>query len=165
MQSLGPFAPLAISAGLFTNLAYDILNHRIQSAKSLEGTLVGKMLKWAGIMEPNFEERLRETLSKALGVYFKEHPQYALSGIADFFQDGAVAQQIGDYILDRRPFDYAQLEKVFEQHFSTSYFASKILFEQRGLSSKQIIDDFILSYRRILGEQLSIPQMGLLLDM
>jgi hypothetical protein len=165
MQSLGPFDPLAISAGLFTNLAYDILKHRVQSAQSLEGTLVGKMLKWAGIMEPNFEERLRETLGKTLGVYFKEHPQYALSGIADFFQDAAVARQIGDYILDRRPFDYGQLETVFEQHFSTSYFASKILFEQRGLSSKQVIDDFILSYRRILGEQLSIPQMGLLLDM
>ena len=165
MQALGPFDPLALSAGLFTSLAYDILKHRVQSASALEGTLVGKMLKWAGIMEPNFDERLRDTLSKTLSVYFKEHPAYALSGVAAFFQDAAVSQQIADYILDRRPIDYVQLESTFEQHFDASNSVSKILFQRRGLSSKQVVNDFFLSYRRVLGEQLSIPQMGLLLDM
>jgi hypothetical protein len=165
MQALGPFDPLALSAGLFTSLAYDILKHRVQSAQSLEGTLAGKMLKWAGILEPNFDDRLRDTLSKTLSVYFKEHPNYALSGIAAFFQDGAVAQQIADYILDRHPLDYTQLESAFEQHFNAGHPTSKILFQDRGLSSKQVIDDFFRSYRRVLGEQLSIPEMGLLLDM
>src|SRR5689334_9122894 len=134
MQSLGPFDPLGISAGVLTNLAYDILKHR---AQSLESTAAGKMLKWAGVIEPNFEERLRETLSKTLGLYFKEHPQYALSGIADFFRDATVAGQIGDYILDGRPIDHTQLQLSFEQHFSTAHSASKILFQRKGLSSKQ----------------------------
>ena len=49
-MSLGPFDPSAIGAGIFTNLGYDILKHR---AQSLDGTLAGKMLKWAGIIEPN----------------------------------------------------------------------------------------------------------------
>lgn len=159
---LGPFDPLTISAGVLTNLAYDVLKHR---AQSINNTTAVKMLKWAGIIEPNFEERLCETLSKTLGLYFKEHPQYALSGIVDFFRDASVAEQIGDYILDRRPIDYTQLQLAFEQHFSTAHPASKILFQRRGLSSKQVINDFITCYRRVIGEQLSVPEMGILLDL
>jgi hypothetical protein len=53
---------------------------------------------------------------------------------------------------------------AFEQHFSTAHSASKILFQRKGLSSKQVIDDFITCYRRVIGEQLSVPQMAILLD-
>jgi hypothetical protein len=35
-MSLGPFDPLAITAGMLTNFGYDVLKHR---AQSLDGTL------------------------------------------------------------------------------------------------------------------------------
>jgi hypothetical protein len=72
-MSLGPFDPLAISAGMLTNFGYDILKQR---ARSLDGTLAGKMLKWAGIIEPNFEERIGDTINKASALLLKGFPQY-----------------------------------------------------------------------------------------
>jgi hypothetical protein len=84
MQIPDPFTPISISAGVLTNMVYDILKHR---AQALEGTLVGRMLKWAGLIEPNFDERLSDTLGKALRLYFKEYPQYELTGIEAFFRD------------------------------------------------------------------------------
>src|SRR5947207_10084707 len=102
-MSLGPLDP----TGMFTNLGYDILKQR---AQSLDGTLAGKMLKWAGIIEPNFEERVRDTINKASTLPLKEFPQYGnISAVADFFKDPAVAHQIGNYILDGRSIDFAQL--------------------------------------------------------
>jgi hypothetical protein len=128
----GPFDPTAISAGIFTNLAYDMLKHKSQS---INNTLVGRVLRWAGIQEPNFEERLHDTLSKTLGVYFNEHPEYQLSDVENFFRDPSVAQQLDDYILDRRPLDQNTLQQLFDQHLHIAHVATRILFQRRGLSS------------------------------
>jgi hypothetical protein len=95
----GSFTPAALSASVVTNIANDILRHH---AQALEGTLAGRMLKSAGLIEPDFGDRLREALSKALNLYFETHPQYQLSGITTFFPDPAVARQIVGYILDRK---------------------------------------------------------------
>jgi hypothetical protein len=89
------FTPAAITASVLTNIATDILKHH---AQALEGALAGRMLKLAGLIEPNFDDRLRDTLSKALSLYFETHPNYKLTGVTAFFQDPNVARQIGDYI-------------------------------------------------------------------
>jgi hypothetical protein len=161
-KMLGPFDPLAISAGMLTNLAYDILKNKTQSSHN---TLVGRMLRWGGFKEASFEERLREILTRTLALYLKEHPEYDIRIIADFFHDPTVAKQIGDYILDRQPIDEQRLQQLFDLHQQSGYIVSKALMQDRRLSAKKIIDDFLTCYRQILSEQLSIPEMGLLLDL
>jgi len=99
---LGPFDPVAISAGLLTNFAYDIIKNK---ATASQNTLVGRMLRWAGFKEADFDKRLRDTLTKTFGLYLKEHPEYNVLVIGDFFRDPAVARQIGSFILDRQPID------------------------------------------------------------
>src|SRR5438105_8012654 len=106
---LGPFDPTVIIAGILTNSAYDILKSKTQASKN---TLVGRMLQWAGLKESEFDSRLHDILTGALAVYLKEHPEYAISGIEEFFSDQAVARQIGDYILDRRPIDEQQIQQA-----------------------------------------------------
>ncbi len=161
-MSLGPFDPLAITAGMLTNLGYDILKQR---AQSLDGTLAGKMLKWAGIIEPNFEERIGDTINKASTLLLKEYPQYDnIVAVADFFKEPAVARQIGNYVLDGRSIDPAQLQATFEKHLNSAVY-SKIALQRKGLTSQQVIADFITCYRRILREQSSIPTMVILQEM
>jgi hypothetical protein len=67
-----PFTPAALSAGVLTNIASDILKHH---AQVLEDALVGRMLKSAGFLEPDLDDRQREALSKALKLYFETYPQ------------------------------------------------------------------------------------------
>jgi hypothetical protein len=88
-----PYTPVALSAGVVTNIASDILKHH---AQALEGTLAGRMLKSAGLIEPNFDDHLREALSKALNLYFETHPQYLLTGITAFLRDRPSPGKLGD---------------------------------------------------------------------
>jgi hypothetical protein len=156
----GPFSPAALSAGVVTNIASDILRHHTQA---LEGTLAGRMLKSAGLIEPDFDDRLRDTLSKALNLYFEIHPQYQLTGIIAFFRDPAVARQIGGYILDRRPIDHDQIQHALDRHLRSDG-TTRVLMKQRGLEPARIVPDFLECYRRVLNEQLSVPQMAILLE-
>lgn len=75
---LGPFDPIAISAGLLTNLAYDIIKNKSQSSNN---TLVGRMLQWIGFKEASFDERLQDTLTKTLSLYLKMYPQNDLKSL------------------------------------------------------------------------------------
>jgi len=154
------FTAAALTAGILTNIAADILEHH---AKALEDTLVGRMLKWAGLIEPNFDDRLRDTLSKALGLYFETYPEYRLTGITAFFRDPAVAQQIGGYILDRKPIDSSEIQKALARHLGSDAI-TELLLEQRGLEPERIVPDFLECYRRVLNQQLTVPQMGILLE-
>lgn len=155
-----PLTVAALTAGVITNIAVDILEYH---AQALEGTLVGRMLKWAGLIEPNFDDRLRDTLSKALSLYFEAHPQYKLTGITTFFRDPAVARQIGGYILDRKSVDQDQIQQAFDRHLGSDGI-TRVLIQQRGLEPERIIPDFLECYRRVLSEQLSVPQMAILLE-
>ena len=87
-----PFTPVALTAGILANLATDILKHH---AQALDGTLAGRMLKRAGLIEPNFHDRLHDTLVNALELYFKTHPDYRLSGVMSFFHDPKASRLIG----------------------------------------------------------------------
>jgi len=155
-----PFTAAALTAGVITNIAADILEHH---AQALEGTLVGRMLKWAGLIEPNFDDRLRDALSKALSLYFEAHPQYKLTGITTFFRDPAVGRQIGGYILDRKPVDQGQIQEALNRHLGSDG-VTRVLIQQRGLEPGRVIPDFLECYRRVLREQLSVPQMAILLE-
>jgi len=155
-----PFTAAALSAGILTNIATDILEHH---AQTLEDTLVGRALKRVGLIDPNFNDRLRDTLSKALGLYFETCPQYKLTGITAFFRDPVVARQIGGYILNREPIDEDQTQQALNQHLGSDAI-TQALIQQRGLEAENIVPDFLKCYRWVLNQQISVPQMALLLE-
>ncbi len=154
-----PFTPVVLSGSILANLATDILKHH---AQSLDDTLAGRMLKRAGLIEPNFEDRLRDTLVKSLQHYFETYPQYRLTAITAFFQDPDVARQIGGYILDRQVINQAQIEQALERHLGQD--VTSLLLSQRELDLNRIIPDFLACYRQVLNQQLTIPQMSILLE-
>src|SRR2546421_1252017 len=122
-----PFATtLTITSTILINIASDIAEHH---AKDIKGHFAGSLLKWAGLLEPDFDDRLRETLRKALQLFFQTYPQYDLSGIDTFFRDPVVAQQIGNFILDRIPIDEAQIQEALDRHLRSD--AITVLLMQR----------------------------------
>ncbi len=155
-----PFTPAAITAGIITNLASTIVLHCVQG---LEDTLVGRLLKKAKLIEPNFDERLREILIKTLELFFKEHPEYELTGIEIFFCDPIVAQQIGNYILDGQLPKQDQINQKIDQYLGTDGI-TRALIHKRGLVPDRIIPGFFKCYRQVLRRQLSIPQMAIMLE-
>src|SRR5947209_13519449 len=118
-----------ITTGIISAIAADILEH---NAKALEGTLAGRVLKRMGLIEPNFNDRLRDTLKKTLELYFEIYPQYDLSGIDAFFRDPAVAQQIGGYILNRHPIDQQQIQQALSRHLMSDPI-TVLLVQKRNL--------------------------------
>lgn len=154
-----PFASATITVGILTNIATDILKYR---AQSLENTVADRMLKWTGLIEPNFADRLRDILIKALSLYFETYPQYQLTVITTFFRDPTVAQQIGAYILDRQPIDKTKIQAALQHHLSQDM--TSVLLKQRNLDPQQIVPNFLACYRQVLNQQLTIPQISLLLE-
>lgn len=80
-----------------------------------------------------------------------------------FFRDPSVGELIGGYILDRKPIGQAQVQAALATHFASEPI-TVILMKQRGLDAAQIIPDFLTCYRRVLSEQLSLPEMAILLE-
>jgi hypothetical protein len=156
-----PFATtFTITSTILINIASDIVERH---AKDIKGRFAGSLLKWAGLMEPDFDDRLRETLRKALQVFFQTYPQYNLSGIDTFFRDPVVAQQIGDFILDRKPIDEALIQQALDRHLRSDAI-TRLLMQRRKVEPGDIIPDFLKCYRQILNLQLSIPEMSILLE-
>jgi hypothetical protein len=156
-----PFTAIPITAGILTNVASDILKHH---AQSLDGTPAGRMLKWAGLIEPNLLDRLRDVLKKTLELYFKLYPERELPGIDDFFRDPVITEQISGYILCRLPVDTAKIQQAWERHLSSER-VTQVLIQYKGLEPERIIGDFLECYRQVLREQLSVPQIAILLDL
>lgn len=141
-----PFTPIALTAGILANIATDILRRH---AQALEGTLVGRMLKLAGLTESDCDDRMQGTLSEALQVYFQTYPQYNLTGIAAFFRDQITAQQIGGYILDRKPIDQEQIQQTLNRPWGSNGVTS-VWIKQHELEADYIVPDFLECYRRML---------------
>lgn len=157
-----PFtAATPVAAGILTNIASDILKSQ---AQSLEGTLAGKALKFAGLIEPNLYDSLYDSLHKALILYFNTYPQRDLLGVDNFFLDAEIAGQIGGYILECRAIDWVKIQEAFDRELG-KYENSQQQIEQQNLDPKRIIEDFIECYRRVLREQLSLPQVVVLLEL
>lgn len=156
-----PFTAIPVTAGILTNIATDILKYH---AQSLEGTLAGQALKWAGLIEPNLYDRLHEILWKALDLYFNTYPERDLLGVDSFFLDADVSRAIGSCILERQPIDRVKIQQAFERHIGI-HAHSQHRLQTQGLSSDRIIDDFIDCYRRVLREQLTLPQVVVLLEL
>jgi hypothetical protein len=147
-----PFTAIPVTAGILTNIATDILKSH---AQSLEGTLVGKVLKAAGIIEPDLYDRLRETLIKALDLYFNRYPHRNLLGMDCFFLDLEVSGAIGSCILNHESIDYTKMQQAFDRLISNENSQQQI--QSQGLDSEQIVNDFIGCCQQVLREQLSLP--------
>ena len=148
-----------ITLGMVTNIATDIVKYR---AQALEGTPLGPLLKWCGLVGPDFDERLREILKQTLELYFKTYPQYKMNGIDTFFCEPSVAQQIGNYILDRQPIDTQQIQQALNKHLMKDTLAT-LLLQKRHVETQKIVPDFLVCFRRVLNMQLSIPEIATLL--
>lgn len=156
-----PFTAIPVTAGILTNIATDILKAQ---AQSLDGTLAGQALKWAGLMEPNLHDRLHEILWKALDLYFKTYPDRDVLGVDSFFLDATVSRAIGRCILERQPIDWPLMHQAFDRQIGI-YHSSQQWFQAQGLTAEPIINDFINCYRQVLREQLSLPQVVVLLEL
>lgn len=156
----GPFTPAELGAGILANIATDILKHH---AQVIENTLAGRMLKLAGLIEPDFDDRLQDTLIEALRVYFETYPQYQLAGIAAFFRDPITAQQVGGYILDRKPIDPGQIQQALNLHLDGDAITT-LLIQKQGVKVENIVSDFLICYRQVLNRHLNVPQMAILLE-
>lgn len=150
-----------IAPGILTNIATQILVHHSQS---LEDTVAGRILKGAGLIEPNLYDRLQELLLKALNLYFNRYPQRDLRGLDCFFLDPEVSRQVGSYILERNSIDWNIVQQAFQRQLNSNNDSLRQL-ENQNLNFKQIIEDFIECYREVLREQLSLPQVVILLEL
>lgn len=153
-----PFA--TISSTILLNIASDIVEHQ---SKHLEGTLVGRLMKWGGLIEPDFQDRLRTTLKQALELLFHTHPEYNLTDIDAFFRDPTIARQIGDYILNRKPIDSRSVQQALERSLMKDG-VTIMLMRKRKVVPENIIPDFLACYRQVLNTQLSVSEMSLLLE-
>lgn len=151
----------ALSAGLLTNLASDILKHRSQT---VQNPLLVRALKWAGFRDPDLDERIQDVLVRALQHYFKQHPHYRLSAIINYIQSPAAAAQIADYTLDGQPIDPTALEAGL-QTFLDANTVSKLLIRKYQLDMSHVISDFLASYRAVLNQHLGLPEMALMAEL
>lgn len=153
-----PFTAVALSAGVITNLATDILKHRSQYAKN---PLMIRALKWAGFREAEFEERIHQTLVEALTIYFETNKSYRIQGIVTFLTHSSTAQQIADYVLDGKQIDQLQLQALLEQSLGQQTI-SQLLIKKHELDTEQIVPNFLGSYQKALNKHLSVPQMAIM---
>jgi hypothetical protein len=93
-----PFTPAAHSAGILTNIASDLFKHHFHDPES---TLAGCTSKWAMLMKPDFDDRLRDALSTALNFYYKTYLRYKRAGITALCRDPAIVRRTEGCILDR----------------------------------------------------------------
>lgn len=155
------FAIGAFAAGIATNLASDILTHR---ASSLDNSLIGKALKWAGFAKPDFQERLQDVLKKALEIYFEDFPERQALGVDEFFQKSTVIEQISGAILNRLPLDETTLQDAWEEHLSDKPIFL-LLSQQQSLSAGEVVSNFLDCYQRVLRNQQSVPELAIAYDL
>lgn len=155
------FMTSTLAPGVLTNIATAIL---IYHAQFFEDTVAGRMLKWAGLIEPNLYDRLQELVLKALNLYLNQYPERDLLGLDCFFLDPEVSKEVGSYILERKSIDWDIVQQAFNRQLNNNQNTIKQI-ENQSLNFKQIIEDFIECYRQVLREQLSLPQVVILLEL
>jgi len=105
---LGPFDPVALAAGVTANLATTILQH---NAERVRTTTFGRAMVRLGLLKPDFIQRLRSTLSRAIDEYFQEHPTHLVRGVVSFLEDPVTVRDIGDHLLNGLPIDIQKLTR------------------------------------------------------
>ncbi|KAA1052427.1 NACHT domain-containing protein [Azospirillum argentinense] len=105
-----PFDPLAITASIAANLATSVLTVH---AGKLEGTLIGKALRKAGILKPNFHERLQESLKASILRFSERYPAHSNKIFIQFLESPAMSGAIREYILSNKPYDVTELREHF----------------------------------------------------
>ena len=150
----------SFTSSILTNIASAIVKYH---TKDLEETFVGRLLKWAGLLEPDFNDRLCNTIIRALKEFLQRYPDYPLREIEAFFRDSAVSQQLSDYILDRTSPNESEIQQALDRHIHNNH-STITLSRQRYTNAQKVICDFLVCYRHALSLQLSIAEMVLLLE-
>ena len=151
--------PISILAGIATNFATDIIKHY---AQHLDKTVVGKGLKAIGLIEKTQEDHLREILADSLKLYQQTHPAYDLSGVANFFRDPVITQQIGSYILDQHPLDRLAIDNALTRHIKKDAVTTTLMARRHALP-EYILPDFLTCYRQVLNHSVDAPERAILL--
>lgn len=150
--------PIDIPLAIILNISSTILANQ---AKRLEETFLGKALKVAGLIEPNFHERLKSLLTDAISHFFREHPLYRRQSIVDFFQDELVARQISEHLLNRNEIDNTVLLERL-QYYVQAEPETLLLLQSRQLSEQTIVQYFFTSYRYIRNQYLDPGQIAII---
>jgi hypothetical protein len=156
-----PFTPIVLGGSIVANLATDILK---DYANDLEGTLMGRVLKSVGLIPPNLYEHLYKLLCQTLDQYFDRFPERDLLGLDSFFLDVEVASQIGAFLLERKAIDWPKVEQSYRRHVSP-YAATIQKLQSQNVSPNKLIQDFIDCYKDVLRQQLTLPEMVVLLEL
>ncbi len=159
------FAPTAIAGGALASLAAEVTRHY---AQNLEGTRIGRILKHMGLLDPTFQDKLRDVTEQALRLYFETYPDYAISGVLGLFRDEAVGREIGRNILAHKQIDEAVMQAAVAEHFSTGL--NRLYLEQRKAQGKaidlmSIVPNFLECFRQVLIRHADIAQIGILLEL
>jgi hypothetical protein len=153
-----PFTPLALSAGIITNIASSILQ---ANAHRLRHSLVGKALQVAGLIDPDFEENIGTVLGEALRLYFEEFPTYTISGVEYFFKDQEVSKELISKLLDRKQIDNQVIQTALTDYLHLEDKVTAAVIKQRKLNPDSIVPNFLASFRIALTRTMNPAQVSL----
>ncbi len=150
---------IGVASGIVGNIVTDIIK---LYAPHLDHTFVGRGFKAIGLSESTRDDHLREVLKESLTLYFKTHPTYDISSVADFFKDSVTEQLIANFIFDHRPIDQQALDEALTRHLRNDPIIWMYL-QQRGVAPEQIVPDFLACYRQVLNEHTDVEERAILL--
>jgi hypothetical protein len=150
--------PIDISLNIVVNITSSILENQ---AGRLENTLLVRVLKIAGLISPDFYDRLQLIVRESVKYFFDNHPNYKRQSIVDFFQDGIISKQIAAHILERKPIDEAAILGKL-QEYSRSEPETLVSLRSHELSEGRIIQDFFLAYQLVQNEHLEPGQIAII---
>lgn len=151
-----PVTTIALSAGIFTNLATDILKHQ---AQAIHNPKFASLLKQLGLRELDFGERIQKLVADALELYFTSYESYCIQGIVEFFKDTKVASGIANYVITGEPINEVELSGLLKNHLGGQTVA-QLLLKKRNLDVAKVIPDFLACYHQILNKQLDNSDMA-----
>jgi len=150
---LSALSPINLTISILTNIASSIVEHH---AQNLHGTVLGKALKLAGLIEPNFDDRLKSLLRETLQAFFEAHPGYKYQEIVDFFADAVVTKALADAILESTPINHEALQARLDAYLIS-------LPQARWqLQSARIVGEFLATYRYVRRRHFDDGQVALI---
>lgn len=150
--------PIEITLNIIVNIASSILAHQ---SHRLEGTFVARALKAAGLVPPNFEDRLQSILRDSVESFFTNNLIYKRQSIVDFLKDDIISEQIANHILDSKPIDEAAILGRL-QNYIRSEPETQVLVGNRQLSENKLIKDFFEAYHRTRNRHLEPGQISII---
>lgn len=95
----------------------------------LDGTRVGKALKWAGIMAESPQDIVQSLAEKSIRLLLEEHPEYLSETLTDYFISPYILGLFEAFVYEgKTPNDLELQNKFVEQTTDDSYFGSNSNF-------------------------------------